>query len=124
MWLILFLSASRPTPLNPCVSPPCLRSQTNDQVTVEPVEAILKYDVGIKCATIMPDEERVKEFKLKQIRRYLENSSNMKRSPGCPSWASTPLTPVGSLDAYAQYMLQNITGKFYGPVPKAGLMPI
>ena len=43
--------------------------QTNDQVTVESAEAILKYNVGIKCATITPDEERVKEFKLKQMWR-------------------------------------------------------
>jgi hypothetical protein len=38
-------------------------------VTVESAEAILKYNVGIKCATITPDEERVKEFKLKQMWR-------------------------------------------------------
>jgi isocitrate dehydrogenase len=45
------------------------RDATNDQVTVESAEAILKYNVGIKCATITPDEERVKEFKLKQMWR-------------------------------------------------------
>ncbi|KAI0274520.1 hypothetical protein BGY98DRAFT_879849, partial [Russula aff. rugulosa BPL654] len=38
------------------------RSQTNDRVTVESAEAILKYNVGIKCATVTPDEERVKEL--------------------------------------------------------------
>ncbi len=42
------------------------RDQTNDQVTVDAAEAILKYSVGVKCATITPDEERVEEFKLKQ----------------------------------------------------------
>jgi hypothetical protein len=36
-------------------------------VTVDAAEAILKYSVGIKCATITPDEARVKEFKLKQM---------------------------------------------------------
>lgn len=41
--------------------------QTNDQVTVESAEAILKHGVGIKCATITPDEARVKEFKLKEM---------------------------------------------------------
>ena len=41
--------------------------QTNDQVTVEAAEAILKHKVGIKCATITPDEARVKEFKLKEM---------------------------------------------------------
>jgi len=43
------------------------RDQTNDQVTIDSAEAIKKYNVGIKCATITPDEERVKEFKLKQM---------------------------------------------------------
>jgi isocitrate dehydrogenase len=38
-------------------------------VTVESAEAILKYGVGIKCATITPDEARVKEFKLKEMWR-------------------------------------------------------
>jgi isocitrate dehydrogenase len=36
------------------------RDATNDQVTVDAAEAIKKYNVGIKCATITPDEERVK----------------------------------------------------------------
>ena len=43
------------------------RDQTNDQVTIDAAEAIKKYNVGIKCATITPDEARVKEFKLKQM---------------------------------------------------------
>jgi isocitrate dehydrogenase len=43
------------------------RDKTSDQVTVDSAEAIKKYNVGIKCATITPDEERVKEFKLKQM---------------------------------------------------------
>lgn len=43
------------------------RDATNDQVTVDAAEAIKKYNVGIKCATITPDEARVKEFKLKQM---------------------------------------------------------
>ena len=43
------------------------RDQTNDQVTVDSAEAIKKYGVGIKCATITPDEARVKEFSLKQM---------------------------------------------------------
>ncbi len=45
------------------------RDETNDQVTVDAAEAIKKYNVGIKCATITPDEERVKEFGLKQMWR-------------------------------------------------------
>ena len=43
------------------------RDQTNDQVTVDAANAIKKYDVGVKCATITPDEARVKEFNLKQM---------------------------------------------------------
>ena len=43
------------------------RDATNDQVTIDAAEAIKKYNVGIKCATITPDEERVKEFGLKKM---------------------------------------------------------
>jgi len=43
------------------------RDATNDQVTIEAAEAIKKYNVGIKCATITPDEARVKEFHLKEM---------------------------------------------------------
>jgi isocitrate dehydrogenase len=43
------------------------RDKTDDKVTVEAAEAIKKYNVGIKCATITPDEQRVKEFNLKQM---------------------------------------------------------
>ena len=43
--------------------------QTNDQVTVDAANAILEHSVGIKCATITPDEARVEEFKLKQMWR-------------------------------------------------------
>jgi isocitrate dehydrogenase len=43
------------------------RDKTEDRVTVESAEAIKKYGVGIKCATITPDEARVKEFNLKQM---------------------------------------------------------
>jgi len=43
------------------------RDKTDDKVTVESAEAIKKHKVGIKCATITPDEDRVKEFKLKKM---------------------------------------------------------
>lgn len=43
------------------------RDQTNDQVTIDCAEAVKKYNVGIKCATITPDEARVTEFNLKQM---------------------------------------------------------
>lgn len=43
------------------------RDETNDQVTIDAANAIKQYGVGIKCATITPDEARVEEFKLKQM---------------------------------------------------------
>ncbi len=43
------------------------RDATDDQVTIEAAEAIKKYGVGVKCATITPDEARVKEFGLKKM---------------------------------------------------------
>ena len=43
------------------------RDETNDQVTIDAANAIRQYGVGIKCATITPDEARVKEFNLKQM---------------------------------------------------------
>lgn len=43
------------------------RDATNDQVTIDAAEAIKQYNVGIKCATITPDEDRVEEFGLKQM---------------------------------------------------------
>lgn len=58
------------------------RDATDDKVTLEAAKAIKECKVGIKCATITPDEERVKEFKLKQmwkspngtIRNYLNGT--------------------------------------------------
>ncbi len=43
------------------------RDKTEDKVTVDAAEAIKKYGVGVKCATITPDEARVKEFNLKKM---------------------------------------------------------
>ncbi len=43
------------------------RDATNDQITIDAAHAIKKYNVGIKCATITPDEARVKEFNLKKM---------------------------------------------------------
>ena len=45
------------------------RDETNDQITIDAAEAIKKYGVGVKCATITPDEDRVEEFDLKQMWR-------------------------------------------------------
>ena len=43
------------------------RDETEDQVTIDAAEAIRKHGVGVKCATITPDEERVEEFNLKKM---------------------------------------------------------
>ncbi len=44
-----------------------VRDDTNDQITIDSAKAIQKYGVGVKCATITPDEARVEEFKLKKM---------------------------------------------------------
>ena len=43
------------------------RDRTNDQITIDAANAIKEYGVGVKCATITPDEQRVEEFGLKQM---------------------------------------------------------
>jgi len=45
------------------------RDKTSDQVTIDSANAIKKFGVGVKCATITPDEKRVKEFNLKKMWR-------------------------------------------------------
>ncbi len=45
------------------------RDKTNDQVTIDAANAIKEYSIGVKCATITPDEDRVKEFSLKEMYR-------------------------------------------------------
>ncbi len=45
------------------------RDETEDQITVDAANAILKHGVGVKCATITPDEQRVEEFGLKKMWR-------------------------------------------------------
>lgn len=48
------------------------RDETGDEVTVRAAEAIKKYSVGVKCATITPDEARVREFKLKKSMKAIQ----------------------------------------------------
>ena len=45
------------------------RNETNDQITIDAAEAVKKYNVGVKCATITPDENRLEEFNLKEMWR-------------------------------------------------------
>ncbi|MBT6330197.1 MAG: NADP-dependent isocitrate dehydrogenase, partial [Kordiimonadaceae bacterium] len=45
------------------------RDETDDQITIDSANAIIEHGVGVKCATITPDEERVEEFGLKKMWR-------------------------------------------------------
>ena len=47
------------------------RDKTDDQITIDAANAIKQYGVGVKCATITPDEARVEEFKLKKCGDHL-----------------------------------------------------
>jgi len=58
------------------------RDATDDRVTVEAAEAIQRHSVGIKCATITPDEARVKEFGLKKVRKNPGGGGRVARFRG------------------------------------------
>ena len=49
------------------------RDETDDRVTVEAAQAIARYGVGVKCATITPNAARVKEYGLKKAQRNAQN---------------------------------------------------
>ena len=51
--------------------------QTDDQITIKANNTILKYKVGIKCATITLDEAHVEEFKLKEMLKSLNGTVNV-----------------------------------------------
>ena len=62
------------------------RDATDDQITVDAANAVKKYRVGIKCATITPDEARVEEFNLKkctslQMERFVILGGTVFRQP-------------------------------------------
>jgi isocitrate dehydrogenase len=57
-----------------------VRDETNDQITIDCAEAIKKIGVGVKCATITPDEARVKEFNLKKM--YLSPNVTIRNIVG------------------------------------------
>jgi isocitrate dehydrogenase len=77
------------------------RDETNDQVTIDSAEAIKKYSVGVKCATITPDEARVKEFNLKQSRPilplYLGSGMKLKRTLLMRLGETVWLSPNGTI---------------------------
>jgi len=56
------------------------RDQTDDKITVEAAEATMKHGVAVKCATITPDEARVKEFNLKRM--YLSPNGTIRNIVG------------------------------------------
>ncbi|KAI9752381.1 MAG: hypothetical protein M4579_005652 [Chaenotheca gracillima] len=63
------------------------RDETNDKVTLDAAEAIKKYSVGVKCATITPDEARVEEFKLKKRGTVFREPIVIPRIPRLvPGW--------------------------------------
>jgi len=74
------------------------RDETDDQITVDCANAILKYGVGIKCATITPDEKRVQEFGLKvrknALCKMIKCSENVEvtkwNDPEHPWWNGFP----------------------------------
>ena len=106
------------------------RDDTDDQVTVDAARAIMKYGVGIKCATITPNEDRVKEYNLKKawkspngtIRAMLDGTvfrkpilvNNIK--PAVASWKK-PIT-IG------RHAYGDVYNNFEMPVEKAGKLEI
>ena len=106
------------------------RDDTDDQVTVDSARAIMKYGVGIKCATITPNEDRVKEYKLKKawtspngtIRAMLDGTvfrkpilvNNIK--PTVSSWKK-PIT-IG------RHAYGDVYNNFEMTIPEAGKLEI
>lgn len=106
------------------------RDDTNDQVTIDAAKAVMKYGVGIKCATITPNDERVKEYSLKKawnspngtIRAMLDGTvfrkpilvSNIK--PAVSSWKK-PIT-IG------RHAYGDVYNNFEMAIPGAGKLEI
>jgi len=106
------------------------RDDTDDQVTVDAARAIMKYRVGIKCATITPNEDRVKEYHLKKawkspngtIRAMLDGTvfrkpilvNNIK--PGVSSWKK-PIT-IG------RHAYGDVYNNFELDIPQAGKLEV
>lgn len=106
------------------------RDDTDDQVTVDSARAIMKYGVGIKCATITPNEDRVKEYKLKKawtspngtIRAMLDGTvfrkpilvNNIK--PAVSSWKK-PVT-IG------RHAYGDVYNNFEMAIPQAGKLEV
>jgi Isocitrate/isopropylmalate dehydrogenase len=93
------------------------RDETEDQVTIDAAEAIKKYSVGVKCATITPDEARVKEFNLKKsttspilghpplkLTPHLQQCGFLLMVPSATSWealsSASRLSSLAFLDCF------------------------
>lgn len=115
------------------------RDETNDQVTIDAAEAIKKYSVGVKCATITPDEARVKEFNLKQSTLYYskESASCRRRltrgnsvvvpqwhNPKCVRWDRLQRThcysPNSTIGARLEEAYYHRSSCLRRPVPRQG----
>lgn len=106
------------------------RDDTDDQVTVAAARAIMKYGVGVKCATITPNEERVKEYNLKKawkspngtIRALLDGTVFRKPilvnniQPGVLSWKK-PIT-IG------RHAYGDVYNNFEMQIPQAGKLEV
>jgi len=106
------------------------RDETDDQVTIDAARAIMKYGVGIKCATITPNADRVKEYNLKKawkspngtIRAMLDGTvfrkpilvGNIK--PGVSSWKK-PIT-IG------RHAYGDVYDNFEMQIPQAGKLEV
>ena len=90
------------------------RDKTNDQVTVDAANAIKKVGVGVKCATITPDEARVKEFGLKE----------MWKSPNGTIRNILALTLGFIVLLVLQYGTLWLSGKLFNPLPDPGFVPL
>jgi isocitrate dehydrogenase len=67
------------------------RDETDDQITIDAANAIKKHGVGVKCATITPDEERVTEFGLKKM--WKSPNGTIRNILGGTSRSSSAVTP-------------------------------
>jgi len=80
------------------------RDETNDQITIDAAEKIKEVGVGVKCATITPDEARVEEFGLKKMWRTGRSGTSWAASfsvsrsfvPTCRAWYRAGPSPSSS----------------------------
>ena len=97
------------------------RDETNDQITIDAANETREVGVAVKCATITPDEGRVKEFGLKEMWRSPNGRSATSRgtSSGADHMKNVPrLVPGWSNDHHgATPMATSIADGFQGPTP-------